>query len=66
MQVDRARDYTKAYWRSEEYWCDKWTMDTPGQDICERLIGHAAGWEAGVRWARRQMKKKTKASGKRQ
>lgn len=66
MKVSRAGKHTKAFWRSQERCRARWEAEKPitesekayGQYLrtIERLQGHAAGWIAGVAWARRQRK----------
>lgn len=69
VKISTAGKQTKAFWRSEEWLRRKWEAEKPvtkpekayGQYLrtCERLQGHAAGWIAGVAWARRNLKAKS-------
>lgn len=66
MKITRASKETKAFWRSERKLRRQYEAEKPvtkaekayGQyrRTCERLWGHAAGWVAGVAWARRNLK----------
>jgi hypothetical protein len=66
MDINRAGKQQQAYWRNQEYWRVRWEAEQPSTDAekaygqylrtVERLQGHAAGWLAGVAWARRNMK----------
>ena len=68
MNVNRVGKQTKAYWRSQENHKKGWESEKPVTDsqkaygqyfrICERVQGFAAGWIAGVSWARRNRKEK--------
>lgn len=67
MNVTRAGKQTKAFWRSENRNREKWQKEKPitldqktfgqYQRTIERLQGHAAGWIAGVAWAKRSLKR---------
>jgi len=68
MNVNRAGKQQQAYWRSEAKCQKLWESEKPVTDsqkaygqyfrICERVQGFAAGWLAGVAWARRSRKEK--------
>jgi len=68
VNINRAGRQTKAYWRSEQANRKRWMAEKPitgpektyGQFLRteERLQGHAAGWIAGVRWAKAEAKRK--------
>lgn len=70
MNINRAGKQQKAYWRNQEYWRVRWEAEHPDteparqfgayQIACQRLQGHAAGWIAGVAWARRNQKPRVK------
>lgn len=67
MNINRAGKQQKAYWRSEEYWNEKWMKEDPITDhdkqygryqiAMQRQQGFATGWIAGVAWAKRQKRK---------
>ena len=69
MNINRAGKQQKAYWRNQEYWRVRWEAEMPGteadrqigayQIAVQRLHGHAAGWIAGVAWAKRNLKAKS-------
>lgn len=59
MNINRAGRQTKAYWRSQ--WDYERKLENEKREyvqIQEMLQGHAAGWIAGVAWAKRERKKK--------
>jgi hypothetical protein len=61
--MNRTSKQNAAFWRSQNKLREKWEAERPitepekayGQYLrtCERLQGHAAGWIAGVAWAKR-------------
>jgi hypothetical protein len=69
MIVSRAGKQMKAYWRSQEHWREKWEAEKSVLDdekaygqyqiTNQRLQGHAAGWIAGVAWAKRNLTART-------
>jgi hypothetical protein len=69
MDINRAGKQQKAHWRNQEYWRVRWEAEQPITDAekaygqylrtQERLQGHAAGWIAGVAWAKRNLKAKS-------
>lgn len=68
MKVNRAGKQTKAYWRSSAKKQAEWEKATLVLEsekafgihaiTQQRLQGFAAGWVAGVRWAKQDAKKK--------
>jgi hypothetical protein len=64
MNINRAGKQTKAYWRSEQRHQEAWESEQPMTDAArsygayliaqERVQGFAAGWIAGVAWAKRE------------
>lgn len=72
MNINRAGKQTKAYWRAEQRHREKWEAETPQtpdakaygayQIANERNQGFAAGWIAGVAWAKRQLRRPNKTN----
>lgn len=56
MNINRAGKQQKACWRSEKRLHDRWVLKIKWQELQRMLQGHAAGWIAGVRWAKKQKK----------
>jgi hypothetical protein len=52
MNINRAGKQQKACWKNERRLEAKWS------DVQKMLQGHAAGWLAGVAWAKRNIKSK--------
>jgi len=68
MNINRAGKQQKAFWRSEEALADRLTNEKNDlgvptcsyQMVLAALRGHAAGWIAGVRWAKINAQKENK------
>jgi cupin superfamily acireductone dioxygenase involved in methionine salvage len=65
VQISRAGKQQKAFWRAEEREAARCMKDplmvvpanTPHHFDCERRRSFAAGWIAGVNWAKRNANK---------
>lgn len=62
MNVNRAGNQTKAYWRSQERYERQLQKEKRLYVVIQEMLqGHAAGWIAGVAWAKRKQKLKEAA-----
>ncbi len=58
MNIARAGKHTKAFWRSEASFEALWAKETIDYATLQAMKrGLAAGWKAGVAWARRNKNK---------
>lgn len=59
VNINRAGNQTKAYWNSQERFEKSCLKDgMKWIEVQVLLHGHAAGWMAGVAWAKRKLKSK--------
>ena len=59
MNIKRAGKQSKAFWRSQEAYKKIWVEEsTDYQRLMNLERGHAAGWTAGVAWAKKNIKAK--------
>lgn len=58
MNIKRAGKQQQACFRSERRYKKQWNADYHWSDVDKLIQGHAAGWIAGVAWAKRNPKKK--------
>jgi hypothetical protein len=60
MKISRARKQQHAFWRSQTCHRVAWEKEsTDYQRLMNLERGHAAGWIAGVAWARRNQTAKS-------
>ena len=59
MKPKRVGEQTQALWDSEAACIDRWVCEDriTHRALVERLHGHLAGWNAGVKWAKERDKK---------
>ena len=58
MNIKRAGKQQQAFWRSEARNEERWRKENHSFPERQKMLqGHAAGWIAGVAWAKRQKPK---------
>jgi hypothetical protein len=63
MKITHVGKQQKDCRRSEQLWESRWLKQNhTWPEVQKMLQGHAAGWMAGVAWAKRNIKPKTVAA----